>query len=71
MIDILLSTSLSKGNQTLKFGQVKEYFKGNVFLKNYAEIEAKRPVSDLFLFFKKALYEVNASGLQLSFNKFR
>ena len=28
-------------------------------------------VPDLFLFFKKTLYEVNASGLHLSFNIFR
>ena len=40
------------------------------FFKNYAEIEAVRLVSGLFLFSKKALYEVKASGLQLSFNIF-
>ena len=28
-------------------------------------------VPDLFLFLKKALFEVNASGLRLSFNQFR
>ena len=40
-----------------------------IFLfKNYAENEAERLVSDHFLFFKKALYEVKASGLQLHFN---
>ena len=38
--------------------------------KNHAEDEARRLVTDLFLFFKKALYEVNASGLQLSANQF-
>ena len=32
--------------------------------------EAVRPVPNLFLFFKKVLYEVKASGLQLSFNIF-
>ena len=41
------------------------------FFKNNAENEAGRLVPDLFLFFKKALYEVKASGLQLSFNHFR
>ena len=41
------------------------------FFENHTENEAGRLVSDLFLFFKKALYEVNASGLQLSFNQFR
>ena len=50
--------------------------KGNItrqifFLKNHAENEAGRLVPDHFLFFKKALFEVNASGLQLSFNQFR
>ena len=33
--------------------------------------EAGGLVPDHFLFFKKALYEVKASGLQLSFNIFR
>ena len=32
------------------------------------ENEARRLVLDVFLFFKKALYEVKVSGLQLSFN---
>ena len=38
------------------------------FLKNHAENDAERLVPDHFLFFKKALNEVKASGLQLSFN---
>ena len=37
------------------------------FFKNHAENEAWRLVPDLFLFFKKALYEVKASDPQLSF----
>ena len=41
------------------------------FFKNHAENEARRLVSDLFLFFKKALNEIKASSLQLSFNIFR
>ena len=32
------------------------------------ENEAGRLVPDLFLFFRKALYEVKSSGLQLTFN---
>ena len=40
------------------------------FFKNHAENEARRLVADLLLFFKKALYEVKANGLQLSFNVF-
>ena len=48
-----------------------EYKNKNIFLKNHAENEAGRLVPDLFLFFKKALYEVKARDLQLSFNHFR
>ena len=40
------------------------------FFKSHEENEAGNLVSDLFLFFKKALYEVKASGLQLSFKIF-
>ena len=42
-----------------------------LFFKNHAENEAGKLVADLFLLFKKALYEVKAKGLQLSFNIFR
>ena len=63
--------SRSKGNQTLKFGQVIEYKTEAFLYKNHAQNEADRLVPDLFLFFKKALYEVKASGLQHSFNHFR
>ena len=55
----------------MKFGQVIEYNKGNIFFKNHAENEAERLVQVLFLFFKKALFEVQASGLHLSFDIFR
>ena len=41
------------------------------FFKNHAANEAGRLVPDLFLFFEKAIYEVKASDLQLSFNIFR
>ena len=41
------------------------------FFKNLAENEVGRLVPDLFLVFREALCEVNASGLQLSFNQFR
>ena len=52
----------------MKIGQVIEHNKQNIFFKNYSENEAGRLVPDLFLFFKKALHEVKAGGLQLSFN---
>ena len=35
------------------------------FFNNHAENEVQRLVPDLFLFFKKALYEEKANGLQL------
>ena len=41
------------------------------FIRNHAENVAERLAPDLSLFFKKALYEVNASGMRLSFNIFR
>ena len=55
----------------MKFGQLMEYENRNIFFKSHAENEAGRLVPDLFLFFKKAFYEVKSSGLQLSFNIFR
>ena len=39
------------------------------FFKNHAENKAWRLVLDLFLFFKKVLYKVKASGHHLSFNE--
>ena len=47
-----------------------EYNNRNISAKNHAENEAGRLVPELLLFFKKALYEVKANGLQLSFNTF-
>ena len=52
-----------------QFGQLIEYDKINI--ENHGENEAGKLVPELFLFFKKVLYEVKASGLQLSFNIFR
>ena len=40
-------------------------------MQNHAENQAGRLVPNLFLFFKKALYEVMVIDLQLSFNTFR
>ena len=53
----------------MKSGQSIEYKKKIFYFKNLAENKARRIVSEL-LFFKKALYEVKASGLKLSFNLF-
>ena len=54
--------------KAMKFGQMMMMI---LFFKSHAENEAGRLVPDLFLFFKKALYEVEGSGLQLNFNIFR
>ena len=55
----------------MKFVHLIEYKEKIFFVKNHEENESGRLVPDLFLFFKKALYEVEANGLQLSFNRFR
>ena len=68
---ILPNISQSKGNQTIKFGQLIEYNKSNIFLQKLYSKWEKELVSDLFLFFKKAQNEAKASGLQRSFNIFR
>ena len=59
-----------KGSKTF------ETWSGNViterfFFKNHAENEPGRLFPELFLFFKKALWEVKGNGPQLSFNHFR
>ena len=41
------------------------------YFKNHAENEAGRLVPDLFSFLEKALYDVKANGLELSFSIFR
>ena len=46
--------SRSKGNQTMKLGQLSEYNKRNIFLQKYAENEVGKLFPDLFLLFKKA-----------------
>ena len=69
---MLPNISRSKRNQTMKFGQLLEYSKMNIFFfKNPAENESGRLPPDHFLFSRKALNEVKASGLQLSFKIFR
>ena len=60
-----------KKNQTIKFGQLIEYPREIIFFKNYAKNDAWKLVPDRFLFFKKALHQVKASGLQLDFTIFR
>ena len=55
----------------MKFGQLIIYNKINILFRNHAKVAPGRLAPDLFLFFKKALYEINPSCLQLSFNMLR
>ena len=48
-IHVLPKISQSKDNQTMKFSQLIEYNKRNIFFKNYAENEASRLVPDLLI----------------------
>ena len=51
----------------MKFSQLIEYKKKNIFLRNQTDNEEARLVSHPFFFKKKkALNEVKANGLQLS-----
>ena len=54
-IQILPNISQSKGNQTMKFSQLIEYNKRNIFLqKLWGETEAERLLPDPLLIFEKA-----------------
>ena len=70
-IQILRNIARAKDNQTMKFGQVTGYINRNIFLQKSCKIEAGRLVPGLFLFFKKPLFEVEARGLEFSFNIFQ
>ena len=54
----------------MKIGQEMNITREIVLFKNHAENESGSLVPDLFIF-QKTLYEVKASGLQLSFNILR
>ena len=49
----------------MKFDQLIEYNKRNIFLKNHAENEAGRLIPDLFFFFLKKKLSMRTSGLGL------
>ena len=51
---ILPNISQSKGSQTIKFGQLTEHNKRNIFLQVLCRKWGRRLVPDLFLFFRKA-----------------
>ena len=50
-IHILINISRSKGNQTMKFGQLIKYTVRNISFKNYAGNELGRLDADLFFVF--------------------
>ena len=58
--------SRGKSNQPMKFGKIIKYNKKIIFFRNHAENVAGRLAAVIFLFFKKDLYEVNASDQQPS-----
>ena len=70
-IHILPKISWSKGNQTMKFGQLIEYNKKNTSLQNLNRKWTGKTSSRPFFVFWKALNEVQASGLQFSVNILR
>ena len=52
-IHILPNISQSKGNKTMKFGQLIEYNKGNIFLQKLCRKWHMETSSRLLLIFKK------------------
>ena len=63
-IRILSNISGSKNNQTMKFGQLIEFNKINIFLQKSCRKGGRQTSS-------RSLFEVKVSGLRLSFNIFR
>ena len=55
----------------MKYCQLIEYKKWNIFFKNHAENETWKIVPGLFFCFWKAFYEVKASGVQPNFDRFQ
>ena len=47
--------SRSKGNQTIKFGQLIEYNIRNIYLKNYTQNVVEKVLLDPFLFKKNRI----------------
>ena len=68
---VLPKISRSKGNQTIKIGQLIEYKKRNIFPPKSCREWGREVSSKCLVFFQKAFYEVNVSGLQLRFNIFQ
>ena len=60
-INMLSNISRNKGDWTIKFSQLIEYNKRNIFLQKSWRVERLTP--DLFLLFSKALFEVKAHSV--------
>ena len=60
----------SNGNQAMTIGHLIEYSERNIFLKNLCWKWGRETSSRSFLFFKKVLIKVKASGRHLRFNIF-
>ena len=69
-IHILANISICKISQAIKLGQLWDITWEIFSFKNHGENKAESLVPELFLFFKKALYKVKASGHHFSFNIF-
>ena len=64
-IHILPNISRSNCNHSTIFGQIIEYYKINIFLQKSCRKGGRKISSRPLLFYRKALCEVKASGLQL------
>ena len=53
-IHILPNITQNKSNPTMKFGQLIEYKKRNIFLQKFFRKRGMKTISRPFLFFKKA-----------------
>ena len=67
-INVLPNTSQSKDNLAMKIGQLIKHIKRIVLMQKECRKWVKEISPDLFSFFKKALNEVKACGVQLGFN---
>ena len=51
----------------MEFDQLIKYSVRNNFFKSHGENDVRRLVPNLFLFFKKTIHKIKASGQHLSF----
>ena len=68
---LYLYISQNKRNQRIKFGQVVEYNNKNIFVQKLCRKWGTKTSSRPLFVFLKALYELKAIGLDVSFNLFQ